>query len=211
MEVGQNAKCGTLCLRRHPYPILRVDPDEAYHELVVCTIGVLACGSTFQPDGIVVAWLDGREPSGLADLSSALGRRSGDVYPAETETDASPYPSTRCFVVVCSSQLSSAFAAQPGTGRVVVAQRMPRVYADHGLALGALVVAGSGGRLAGAAPSTRVAEWVLAVVARTAHVGRGLSLSDAAPGQVRGWSGIGCQQNCALPNAWDVWTDVRAR
>ena len=127
----------------------------------------------------------------MGDLSSALGRPSGGVHPSEKEADVSSLPSTVGLVVVCSSQLASAIAAQRGTGRAVVAQRTPWVCADHRVALVALVVAGCGSKLAGAVQSAGVARWLLAVVARTSHADRGLSVSDTAPGQACVRLGIG--------------------
>ena len=172
------------------YPILRVGPDEAYHEMDVCTTGVLACVGTCQPHDTALVWLDGRESSWLAHLSSAWGRSTCGVHPSGRKAYASPLPSTVYLVVVCSSQLVSAFAAQYGTGGVVVVERVPRVCADHRLALGALAVAGGGSRMAGAVSPAGVARWVLAVVARTAHAGSRVSVSDAISCQVRGRSGL---------------------
>jgi len=93
----------------------------------------------------------------MADLSSALGRPTCGVHPSEKEANTSSLPSTACLVVVCSSQLASTIATEPGTGRVVVAQWTPRLCPDRVLALGALAVAGRGGSLAGAVPPTSVA------------------------------------------------------
>ena len=60
MEMGQQARCGTLYLLEYTVPNLRVSPNEAYHEAVVCTTSILAQSAGPQPAGPCPAWPDAR-------------------------------------------------------------------------------------------------------------------------------------------------------
>jgi len=186
MEVGQIAKSGTLYLSRILYPVLRDGPNEAYHKMVVCTTGVVACAGPAQPGDVGFAGPVCGESGWLVGLSGTVGWSCCEVCAREREAFSVRMQPIACFGALRASQLATACAAQRATEWAVVAQRRARLDGGSGVALGAVAVAGDRGVLAGAVWCGSVAGWALAAVAGTACAFHGLPGSGRVSSPVKG-------------------------
>ena len=72
MEMGQQARCGTLYLLEYSVPNLRVSPNEAYHEAVICTTSALAQPGGAQPSGPGPGGSSARQSGRVGHLSAAV-------------------------------------------------------------------------------------------------------------------------------------------
>ncbi len=220
------------CVRQNkPYRVLRVGPNEAYHEIVVCTTSILAYPGGPQHPDPGLAWSDARQPGGwltcpphVVQPSAPVSARKRPAYPCLSL----PRPPAQS-VAICGPQLAPACPSQLALGRAVVPQRMPGTGRAHRLALAVVAVAGSSGRLAGTGqqPLWRAGRWLLWQGQRLLLVGYvglalhqvrlagGEEIASGKPGHGV-LLGLGCQQ-CGqrgtlgrgdLPRGWELPGDA---